>query len=84
MLKITRIELEPISDIDMYLFIEKGIIGCISHIPKRYGKSIKKHMKSYDDIKPSKYIMFLDKYHVFGQIFYMVRKWVNLFLTLNQ
>ena len=36
MLKITGVELEKVSDIDMYLFIEKGLRGGISYIVKRY------------------------------------------------
>ena len=38
MLKMTRIELELISDIDMHLFIEKGMRGGISNIAKRHNK----------------------------------------------
>ena len=38
MLKMTDIELEKISDIDKYLFIEKGLRGGISYIAKRYAK----------------------------------------------
>ena len=39
MLKITGIELEKINEIDMYLFLEKGMRGGISYISKRYSKS---------------------------------------------
>ena len=39
MLKMTVIELEEISDIDKYLFIEKGLRGGISYIAKRYSKA---------------------------------------------
>ena len=34
MLKMTEIELKFISDIDMYLFVEKGMRGGISYIAK--------------------------------------------------
>ena len=39
MLKMTKIELELISDIDMYLFVEKEIRGGISIIFKRFNKA---------------------------------------------
>ena len=41
MLKMTKIELELISDIGMYLFIEKGMRGGISYIAKRHSKANK-------------------------------------------
>ena len=40
MLRITGIELDLISDIDMHLFTEKGMRGGISYIAKRYSKQI--------------------------------------------
>ena len=60
MLKITWIELEFISDIDMHLFIEKGMRGCISYIAKRYSKANNKYMKCYYSSKESKFIVYLD------------------------
>ena len=45
MLKMTGIELQLISDIDMYLFIEKGTRGGISYIAKRHSKANNKNMK---------------------------------------
>ena len=54
----TGVELELISDIDMNLFIEKAIRGGISYIAKRYSKANNKHMKLYEDSKPSKYITY--------------------------
>ena len=38
-LKMTGIKLEKINDIDMYLFLEKGMRGGVSYISKRYAKS---------------------------------------------
>ena len=40
MLKMTEIKLEKISDIDKYLFIEKGLRGGISYIVKDMQKQI--------------------------------------------
>ena len=39
MLKVTRIRLQKIGDIDIRLFIEKGMRGAISDISKRYAKA---------------------------------------------
>ena len=60
MLKMTGVKLEKISDIDKYLFIEKGLRGGISYIAKRYAKANNKYMKDYDPKKPSKFIMYFD------------------------
>ena len=54
-LKMTKIELEKISDIDKYLFIEKGLRGEISYIAKRYAKANNKYMNDYDP-KNSQYL----------------------------
>ena len=57
MLKMTGVKLEKILDIDMYLFIEKGLRGGISYISKRFGKANNKDIKNNDPTKPSKYIL---------------------------
>ena len=48
MLKMTDVELEKIIDTDMNLFIEKGSIGAISCITKRYNEASNKYMKKSD------------------------------------
>ena len=53
MLKMTGVKLENISDIDKYLFIEKGLRGGIFYIVKRYAKANNKYMNDYDSKKPS-------------------------------
>ena len=56
MLKMTGIELGPISDIDMHLFMKKGLTGGISYIPKDI---VKQRINAYSVMmikKPNKYI----------------------------
>ena len=60
MVKMTKIELDLISDTDMHLFIEKGMRGGISYIAKRHGKANHKYMKIYDEYKESIFISYLD------------------------
>ncbi|CAB3978450.1 Hypothetical predicted protein [Paramuricea clavata] len=44
-LKLTGVELDLISDPDMYLFIEKGFRGGMSTITKRYASADNKHIE---------------------------------------
>ena len=66
MLKITGIKLDLISDIGMYLFIEKGMRGGISYISKRHSKANNKYMWSYDSIEKRKFIMYLNANNLYG------------------
>ena len=54
----TKIELEKISDIDKYLFIEKGTRGEVFYIAKRYAKANNKYMNDYHPEKPSTFITY--------------------------
>ena len=56
MLKMTDVKLEKISNIDMYLFIEKGLRGGISYDVKRCNETNNKYLENYHPTKPSKYI----------------------------
>ena len=60
MLKMTKIELKLISNIHIYLFVEKEMIGGVSYIAKQLSKANNKYMKPYDNSKPSKYITYLN------------------------
>ena len=62
----TDIKLEKISDIDMYLFIEKGTRGGISYIAKRYAKANNKYINYYDQEQLSTFITYLDKNNLYG------------------
>ena len=62
----TDVNLEKISDIVMYLFVEKRLRGGVSYIVKRHSKANNKHIKNYDPAKPSKYISYLDMNNLYG------------------
>ena len=66
MLKMTELELEKISGIGKYLFLEKGLRGGISYIVKRYAKANNKDIKVYDSKEPSKFITYLDMNNLYG------------------
>ena len=62
----TGIELEKISDIDKYLFIEEGLRGGISYIAKKYAKANNKYLNGYDPKKSSTFISYLDMNNLYG------------------
>ena len=66
MLQMTGTNLDLISDIDMHLFIEKGMRGGISYISKRHSRTNSKYMWSYDSNEESKFIMYLDTSNLYG------------------
>ena len=66
MLKMTNIKLELMVGVDMFQFIEKGMRGGVSYIANRFSKANNKYMKEYDEKAPSKYIMYLDAYNLYG------------------
>ena len=51
---------QKVSNIDMYLFIEKGLGGGISYIARRYCEANNKYMKNFDPTQLSNFITYLD------------------------
>ena len=66
MLKMSGIQLELMTDVDMFQFIERGMRGGISYIANRYGKGNNKYMKDYDKTKDPKYITYFDANNLYG------------------
>ena len=66
-LKMTNIDLELLSDLDMLLMFEKGIRGGISMISNRYGEANNKYMsKGFNRNKLKKHLMYLDANNLYG------------------
>ena len=68
MLRMTDVKLEKISDIDKYLFIEKGLRRGISYIAKWCTLMIIMILKNSQHL-----------YHTLTWIIYMVGQWVSIF-----
>ena len=66
MLSMTGIKLELISDVDKYLFVEKGIRGGISFIGKRYSKANNPMVPSFDERNPTTFVTYLDANNLYG------------------
>jgi len=57
MLKITKVELELLSDVDMMLMLRQGIRVGVAMVSNRFSQANNKYMgDAYDCSKPSKYI----------------------------
>ena len=59
-LKITKVKLELLTDIDMLLMFEKGIKGGISQAIFKDAKANNKYMKNYNKNMTSSYLQYLD------------------------
>ena len=60
LLKSSKVKLDLLSDVDMYMFIEKGLRGGMSTVSKRHAIANNPRVKGYNPKKPTKYIMYLD------------------------
>ena len=66
-LKITKVELEILSDPDILLMIKSGINGGIAIISHGHAKANNEYMETeFDPTKKSKFILYLDANKLYG------------------
>ena len=83
MLKMTKVELEKISETDIHLFIEKGMRGGIWSASKRYSKANNEFCPDYHETKQKVYIKYLNMNNLYGKSMseylpYKGFKWVGV------
>ena len=66
MLKMTKVELEKISNLDIHLFIVKGMRVGISYASKRYSKTNNDNCPNFDKEKPEIHINYLNMNNLYG------------------
>jgi hypothetical protein len=66
LLKLSQVELDLISDPEIYLFLENSIRGGISTINCRYARANHPGLDDYDATKPNSYITYLDVNNLYG------------------
>ena len=87
MLLKTGVELEPLTDQEMYEMIEQGLRGGMCQVSHKEAKANNKYMMDeYDESKPSNYINYLDANNLYGLAMSMKLpigklKWIKKMLT---
>lgn len=66
MLKMTKVELQLLTDVDILNFVSRGQRGGISFIGHRYAVANNPHVKNYNPSEPLSYIQLLDANNLYG------------------
>ncbi|GBM44867.1 hypothetical protein AVEN_157095-1 [Araneus ventricosus] len=65
-LRMTNVKLELLTDIDMHLFVEKGIRGGVAIISHRFASTNNPHLPNYDPTSPNSFIMYWEANNLYG------------------
>ena len=66
MLKMTKVELELLTDVEDLQLWERGMRGGTSYVGDRFAEANNPYLDSYDCNKPSNFIVFLDSNNLYG------------------
>ncbi len=65
-LKMTKVELDHLEDVDMYNFLKEGIKGGVSYVAKKYSKANNNKIPDFSPEHPSVFIDYLDANNLYG------------------
>ena len=65
-LNMTGVQLELLTDPNMFVMFEEGIRGGISQVSHGYAKANNKYMKTYDENKDSSFLEYKDANNLYG------------------
>lgn len=83
MLLYTTINLDLISDIDMYQMLEQGIRGGLAQCSLRYAKANNKYLPNNNNKEPDCYLIYLDCVNLYGHAMMRPIPTRNVFLLIH-